>query len=97
MKQNYTKDLARKLCEELGIEWDETAAAPTLHGTEVTSESLKALFPQTSTWKHPHRSYSCRMEDSDKIGCLGKERIMIMGYSETETVYEQTDLAPLAA
>ena len=84
MKQNYTKDLARKICEELGIEWDETATTPTLHGIEVTPESLEALFPQTFTWKHPHRSYSCRIEDSAL-------------YSETGAVYEHTDRAPLAA
>lgn len=91
MKQNYSKDLARKICEELGIEWDKTATAPALRGIEITSESIQALFPETFTWKRPHQSYSYRMENS------AKKSAMIIGYSEAGAVYEHTDRAPLAA
>lgn len=41
---DYSKELTRKLCEELDIEWDETANQPIFHDAEITSERFKEIF-----------------------------------------------------
>ena len=37
-------DLARELCRELGIEWNENATAPTLRGAPVSEGYIASLF-----------------------------------------------------
>ena len=41
---NDSKELARKLCEELDIEWDETANQPIFQDAEITSEKFVEIF-----------------------------------------------------
>lgn len=42
---NIDRNLARELCRELGIEWDQNLSVPTLQGIPVTHDSLEDLFP----------------------------------------------------
>ena len=37
-------DFARELCMELGIEWDESATAPTLRGDPVLEGDIAGFF-----------------------------------------------------
>lgn len=39
-----SKTIARKLCEELDIEWDETTNTPKFQDTEITSERFVEIF-----------------------------------------------------
>lgn len=39
-----TKELARKICRELGIEWDEDACEPTLQGKTISDIEIEELF-----------------------------------------------------
>lgn len=41
---NIDRNLARELCKELGIEWNENSSVPTLRGVPITQDSLEDLF-----------------------------------------------------
>lgn len=43
-KVNIDRNLARELCKELGIKWDENSSVPTVRGVPVTQDSLENLF-----------------------------------------------------
>lgn len=38
------RELARELCMELGITWDEEAMVPTLQGKPISEEHVEELF-----------------------------------------------------
>lgn len=40
----YNKDLARELCKELGIEWNEESTVPTLSGKPISEGDVDTLF-----------------------------------------------------
>lgn len=44
---NFTRTLAREICLELGIEWDEQSLVPTVRGVPApTPEELFSRFPE---------------------------------------------------
>ena len=44
--QDRTKEIAREICADMNVEWDEAATAPTLRGKPLTAESVSDLFPE---------------------------------------------------
>lgn len=40
----YNKELAKQICERMGIKWGETASLPTLRGVPITQENFKLFF-----------------------------------------------------
>lgn len=43
----YSKDIAREICKELGIQWDEKALAPSLNEMPMKEEDILDLFETT--------------------------------------------------
>ena len=41
---SYIKELAREICEELGIAWNVSACEPTLRGVPISEEDIGKLF-----------------------------------------------------
>ena len=40
---SYIKELAREICEELGIAWNDSACEPTLCGIPISEEDIEKL------------------------------------------------------
>lgn len=90
---DYSKELARKLCEELGIEWDETATTPTIQGIAITSENFGSIFS----------GFSLNLENVeikrtvDMVDLVCSEQIPIINNIHPDTKYPNIGNILLAA
>ena len=90
---DYSKELARKLCEELDIEWDETATAPTIQGIAITSENFGSIISGVSlSWENVEIKRSV-----DTTDLVSSEQIPIINNIYPDTKYPNIGNILLAA
>ena len=96
---DYSKELARKVCEQMGIEWDDTATVPTIRGTAIDPSDIGTLFKGTRlTWDSTQIPY---FYDYSMVADICEphfiRRSIVINSTTAETMFDGGGNAPLAA
>lgn len=95
---NYSKDLARALCEQMGVKWNYDASAPRIRDAVITAKDIGSIFsPTRPVWSEAQAPFYCDLNEFISEDTFSLRSSVVIDRSVSESTFDGTPSATLAA